>query len=137
MARAEQQEGKVVVDVTLTSEYSEDLGRWVGRVNGMGITASRREEDEAVRAATSLFAEEIQLHRELGNLALWLDRFDVNWDWDHRYVRRDDREYRDVSIPRHCLPLLSEPEGSQADQSPRREEQAVPSSPQSEFALAA
>ena len=137
MARAEQQEGKVVVDVTLTSEYFDELGKWVARMNGMGITTSRQEEEEAREAATSLFAEEIQLHRELGNLEQWLDRFDVNWDWLNKYVEQDGRVFRDVSIPEHCLPLLSEPEGSQTDHNPRREEQLVSNSPQREFALAA
>ena len=137
MVGAEQQEGIVVVDVTLSSEFFDDLGKWVARMKGMGITASRREEDEAVEAATSLFAEEIQLHRELGNLELWLNRFDVNWDWHDKYVERDDREYRDVSIPRHRLPLLSEPEASQADHNLPRKEHPLSNSPQNEYALAA
>lgn len=137
MAGAEQQEGKVVVDVTLNSEYFDDLGKWVARMKGMGITASRREEDEAVEAATFLFSEEIQLHRELGNLELWLNRFNVNWNWHDKYVERDDREYRDVSIPRHRLPLLSDPEAIQTDHNPPREEHSLSNSPQSEYALAA
>ena len=115
MAGAKQQEGKVVVYVALSSEYVDDAGKWVARMNGMGIIASRGEADAAVQAATALFAEEVQVHRELGNLELWLNRFDVDWDWYDRYEERGDREYRDVSIPKGRLPLLSQPETSRAD----------------------
>lgn len=105
-----EQEAKVVVDVNLSNDYYEELERWVARIKGLGITAYRRTEDEAAAIATDMFAEEIQVHRELGNLELWLNKMGVEWCWEGDFVEQGDREYMDVSISSHRLPLLASSE---------------------------
>ena len=100
-------EGKVVVFITLSNDYYEDLEKWVARMKGLGITACRQTEDEAATIAFEMLAEEIQVHRRLGNLELWLKKIGASWDWDADYVAEEGRTYRDLSGLSRPVPLLA------------------------------
>lgn len=99
-------EGKVVVDVTLSTRYSEELGKWIVRMKNFGITAYGRDEDEATTIAMDMFSEEIQVHRNLGNLERWLNTLPVKWYWEKNYTKQAGREYKDVSVSEHRSPVV-------------------------------
>ncbi len=102
------QESTVIVNVTVSSSYTED--RWVARIKPLGISAYGRTKEAAEQVAEAMFAESIQVHRELGNLEEWLNQRDVVWDWKNDFEVEGDREFKDVSIPSERLPLLDSSE---------------------------
>ena len=89
-------ERQVVVEVTVSTIYVEEIEAWTARIRKLGITAYKQTKDEAVQVAKDMFAERVQVHREIGNLEVWLNRFDVDWSWRDQYAGA--LEVEDVSI---------------------------------------
>ena len=100
-------EGKVVVEATVSTVYVEEVEAWTARIRKLGITAYKQTKDEAVQVAKEMFAERIQVHREIGNLEAWLSRFDVDWSWRDQYA--GDLEVEDVSIKNPNRPVSPPP----------------------------
>ena len=99
-------EGKVVVEVTVSTIYVEETEAWSARMRKLGITAYEQTKDEAVQVAKEMFAERIQVHRGIGNLEAWLNSTAADWSWRDQYA--GDLEVEDVSI-RNPNPPVSPP----------------------------
>ena len=100
-------ERQVVVEVTVSTIYVEEIEAWTARIRKLGITAYKQTEDEAVQVAKDMFAERVQVHREIGNLEVWLNRLDVDWSWRDQYG--GDLEVKDVSISNPNPPVSPPP----------------------------
>ena len=89
-------ESKVVVIVTLDTDYIKDMGSWEGHMPDLGITAYGQSKDEAIQNTKKLFAYTVRAYRKIGFLGEWLDQSDVKWDWEPHYS--GEREPEDVSV---------------------------------------
>ena len=91
------QEGKVVVVVRIHTEHLPEFDVWAASIDAMGIEGYKKTEAEAIALCKEMFAERISAYRRFGNLKVWLDRFDVEWDWENQYA--GELEVEDVSMP--------------------------------------
>ena len=96
------QEGKVVVIVTLDTEYIEDMGAWEAHMPDLAITSYAHTEDDAMKATKDLFGYTVRAHRRMGSLSEWLDACKVQWVWEPHY--KGEKEPEDVSVEDVPLP---------------------------------
>ena len=79
------EEPRIVVNVTISRAYVEEVEAWVARITELGITAYGQDREAATDIAKEMLAERVAVHRRHGNLREWLGRFSIEWDWAGDY----------------------------------------------------